>query len=217
MRAYTILCIAITTAIPAVTIADTHPIELEWGSSVPGRKWILSITHTNARLSHIEHTWHSSADYTVITNHLVDRQLTDTQFRALSDNIQISGIYTVSDHISNVPILPIHAVTSDGEAIEIRRSRWDGWYISFKHGHVQKTMRNGYDNAYLSLCKAVEMIDPIIKQEISVAADWLVREVTRVAEINPGTLDEDMHYEYPNQPMQPTADTRARDFEEGKP
>ena len=213
MRAYTILCVAIATATPVATIADTHPIELEWGSSVPGQQWILSITHTNARLSHIEHTWHSSADYTVITNHLVDRQLTDIQFRALSDNIVESGIYAVSDQISGVPNLPIHAVTSDGEAIKFHRSRWNGWYISFEHDSVQKTLRNGYDNAYLSLIKAVEMIDPVIKQELSNALSWLVGEVKRVAEDNSGSLDMDMIIGDPNQTMEPTGDTRAGDFD----
>ena len=101
----------------------------------------------------------------------------------------------------------------NGEVFTRYGGRWDGWFMTFKADKTLKQLHNGYANEYLSLCKAVGMIDPIIKQETSTAIEGLVEEVTRVAEADLGMLQTDQVIDPPEQsgPANPPQDVGSPD------
>ena len=199
MKTITTVIIAFALGTLSIARAQSGNIQIEWGYSTGAKQWALHITPTNVLLLQTLQSRNQSAEHTVTTNVLVECPLTPIQFRVLSSNIQSSGIYTVGDRIDEVPILPAYFATRDGEVLTRCGGRWDGWFITLKADNNLKRLHNSYANEYLSLCKAVGMIDPIIKQEVSTAIEWLVGDVTRVAQADPGSLQTNMEIDQPEQ------------------
>ena len=199
MKTITTVIIAFALGILSIARAQSGNIQIEWGYSTGAKHWALHITPTNAVLLQTLQSRNQSVEHTVATNVLVECPLTSIQFSVLSSNIQCSGIYTVGDRIDEAPVLPALSATRNGEVLTRCGGRWDGWFITFKDDNILKRLHNSYANEYLSLCKAVGMIDPIIKREVSTAIEWLVGEVTRIAEADPGSLQTNMEIDQPEQ------------------
>ena len=203
MKTITAVIISFAIGAPSITYAQSSNIQIEWGYSTEAKAWALHITPTNAVLLQALQERNEAAEHTVTTNVLVECPLTPIQFTVLSSNIQSSGVYTIEDRINNTPQLPPYYATRNGVLLMRLGGRWDGWYITFKADNNLKRLHNGYANEYLILCKTIGMIDPIIKQEVSTAIEWLAGEVTSIAEADPGSLQTDNDIEQPEQPLSP--------------
>ena len=188
--------------ISSIALAQSSNIHIEWGAGPPGSKqWQVSIAPNSVVLfqTYAHYEREDSSEHTIVSNLLVECALTPIQFRALSSNIYSSGIYTVIDRISDVPNLLFYSISREGELIGRFGGVWDGFHIRFTDGETRKILLQGYSNEYLMLCKALGMIDPVIKREIVIAIEWLAKEVSRVAEADPGPLQTDETYNIPEQ------------------